>query len=209
MRARTSCSRPALCEKWRASCGRYWLSRPGTSRLTNRICTAAPRPTLTGESRSFILNTCLENERASQMKLDRVWNEVPPDIKTVCGKQMDAFKDGSYLLLSICVVSEVGGKRWLDNGGAIQLRAGLRGISDRGCCWADVRLLRHGVSVFGEQLGDEISVPFSASVAIRSRVEASHINRLGSGLPLLPHEVLVSDGKTRHDQLFQEGRCRA
>ena len=78
----------------------------------------ASAETLTGESRSFILNTCLENERTSQMKLDRVWNEVPPDIKTICGKQMDAFKDGSYLLLSICVVSEVG-KRWLDNGGAI------------------------------------------------------------------------------------------
>jgi hypothetical protein len=74
--------------------------------------------TLMGESRSFILNTCLENERESRTKLDRVWNEVPQDIKAICGKQMDAFKDGSYFLLSICVVSEVA-KRWLDNGGAI------------------------------------------------------------------------------------------
>ena len=78
----------------------------------------ASAETLTGETRSFILNTCLENERTSQTKLDRVWNEVPQDIKEVGGKQMDAFKDGSYFLLSICVVSEVA-KRWLDNGGAI------------------------------------------------------------------------------------------
>lgn len=79
---------------------------------------ATSAETLTGETRSFILNSCLENEQTSRTKLDRVWNEVPQDIKAVCGKQMDAFKDGSYFLLSICVVSEVA-KRWLDNGGTI------------------------------------------------------------------------------------------
>ena len=78
----------------------------------------ASAETLTGDTRSFILDTCLENERTSRMKLDRVWNEVPQDIKAVCGKQMDAFKDGSYFLLSLCVVGEVA-KRWLDNGGTI------------------------------------------------------------------------------------------
>ena len=61
---------------------------------------------------------CWVGPSQGQAKLDRVWNEVPQDIKEVCGKQMDAFKDGSYFLLSICVVSEVA-KRWLDNGGAI------------------------------------------------------------------------------------------
>jgi hypothetical protein len=60
----------------------------------------------------------MDNERDSRSKLYRVWTQVPQDIKAICGKQMDAFKDGSYFLLSICVVSEVA-KRWLDTGGAI------------------------------------------------------------------------------------------
>ncbi|MGY2046638.1 hypothetical protein [Methylobacterium sp. JK268] len=71
-----------------------------------------------GPSRGVILESCIANETESKRKLSVVWNDVPPDIKLVCGKQMATFQDGSYFLMSVCVVSEVA-RRWLDNGGII------------------------------------------------------------------------------------------